>query len=45
MAVRVDVSFFGHPEYNGPRIETGYEIMKNGVVPLSSRMDRICSGF
>ena len=26
MTVCVDVSFFGHPEFNGVRIETGYEI-------------------
>ncbi|MFH1903165.1 MAG: Xaa-Pro peptidase family protein [Candidatus Omnitrophota bacterium] len=41
MAVCVDVSFFGHPEFNGARIETGYEITENGAVPFSSKMDKI----
>jgi Xaa-Pro aminopeptidase len=41
MMVCVDVSFFGHPEFNGARIETGYEITKNGPVPLSEKMDKI----
>jgi len=40
MAVCVDVSFFGHPEWNGARIETGYEITPNGPVPFSRKMDR-----
>jgi len=39
MTVCVDVSFFGHPEFNGVRIETGYEITQNGPVPLSKKMD------
>jgi len=39
MTVCVDVSFFGHPEFNGVRIETGYEITAKGAVPLSSAMD------
>ena len=30
MAVCVDVSFFGHPELNGVRIETAYEITERG---------------
>jgi Xaa-Pro aminopeptidase len=41
MTVCVDVSFFGHPEYNGVRIETGYEITENGPVPLSKKMDAV----
>lgn len=40
MTVCVDVSFFGHPEFNGLRIETGYEITENGSVPLSEEMDK-----
>jgi Xaa-Pro aminopeptidase len=39
MAVCVDVSFFGHPEWNGARIETGYEITAKGPVPFSKKMD------
>ncbi len=40
MAVCVDVSFFGHPKWNGARIETGYEITANGAAPFSAKMDR-----
>ena len=40
MTVCVDVSFFGHPEFNGVRIETGYEIGPKGATPLSPRMDK-----
>ncbi|MBU4199512.1 MAG: Xaa-Pro peptidase family protein [Verrucomicrobia bacterium] len=40
MTVCVDVSLFGHPEINGARIETGYEITAKGPVPLSPAMDR-----
>ncbi len=43
MTVCVDVSFFGHPEWNGARIETGFEITEKGAIPLSPRMDRILS--
>lgn len=39
MTVCVDVSFFGHPEFNGVRIETGYEITDKGAVPLSPKLD------
>jgi len=38
MTICVDVSFFGHPEFNGARIETGYEITESGAVPLSPKM-------
>lgn len=41
MAVCVDVSFFGHPEFNGARIETGYEITENGAIPFSPKMEKI----
>ena len=41
MTVCVDVSFFGHPEFHGVRIETGYEIAAKGAVPFSVQMDRI----
>ena len=40
MAVCIDVSFFGHPEWNGARIETGYEITEHGPVPFSTKMDK-----
>ncbi len=39
MTICVDVSFFGHPEFHGARIETGYEVTATGVVPLSPRLD------
>jgi Xaa-Pro aminopeptidase len=41
MMVCVDVSFFGHPEFNGVRIETGYEITETGPMPLSKKMDAL----
>jgi Xaa-Pro aminopeptidase len=41
MAVCIDVSFFGHPEYVGARIETGYEITEKGAVPFSPAMDSL----
>ena len=41
MTVCVDVSFFGHPEFHGSRIETGYVITEDGAVPLSEKMDKI----
>jgi Xaa-Pro aminopeptidase len=41
MAVCIDVSFFGHPAFNGVRIETGYEITESGPKPFSGKMDRI----
>ncbi len=43
MTVCVDISFFGHPEFNGVRIETGYEINEAGAVPMSSKMDQLLS--
>lgn len=39
MAVMVDISFFGHPELYGGRIETGYIITENGCKPMSPKMD------
>ncbi len=41
MMVCIDVSFFGHPEFNGVRIETGYEITAGGPVALSPAMDAL----
>ena len=41
MTVCIDISFFGHPEFNGVRIETGYEISQAGPVPLSKKMDNL----
>ena len=40
MTVMVDVSFFGHPEFHGARIETGYIITENGCKPMSEKMDK-----
>lgn len=44
MTVCVDVSFFGHPEFNGVRIETAYEITEKGPVPMSKIMNDILLG-
>jgi len=41
MTVSIDVSFFGHPDFNGVRIETGYEITKTGPVAFSIKMDKL----
>lgn len=38
MTVMVDVSFFGHPELYGGRIETGFIITENGSKPMSPKM-------
>ncbi|MFZ4618237.1 MAG: M24 family metallopeptidase [Rectinemataceae bacterium] len=43
MTVCVDVSFFGHPEFHGARIETGYEITETGYRPLCPEMDALFS--
>jgi len=43
MTVCVDVSFFGHPEFNGARIETGYEIIESGCKPPCREMDEFFS--
>jgi Xaa-Pro aminopeptidase len=43
MAISIDVSFFGHPELNGVRIETAYEIGERGPLPFSPKMDAILS--
>ncbi|OHB56431.1 MAG: hypothetical protein A2Y12_06255 [Planctomycetes bacterium GWF2_42_9] len=45
MTVCVDVSFFGHPEWNGTRIETGYEITEKGPKPMSPKMDKILTSL
>lgn len=39
MMICIDISFFGHPEFHGLRIETGYEITAGGPLALSPRMD------
>ncbi len=41
MTVCVDVSFFGHPEFHGSRIETGYVITDKGAEALSPKMDAL----
>lgn len=38
MTVMVDVSFFGHPDLHGGRIETGFVITENGARPMSQKM-------
>ena len=43
MTVCVDVSFFGHPEFHGARIETGDEITESGYTPLCPEMDALFS--
>ena len=39
----VDVSFFGHLEFNGVRIETGYQISEKGAIPFSSKKEYIAT--
>ena len=34
MIVNIDVSFFGHPKFNGLRVETCYVITEHGAEPL-----------
>ncbi|HCS74826.1 MAG TPA: hypothetical protein DIW17_13245 [Clostridiales bacterium] len=43
MAVMVDVSFFGHPDLHGARIETGYIITETSCKPMSPKMDEYFS--
>jgi len=43
MTVCVDVSFFGHPEFHGARIETGFVITETGCEPLCPEMDTLLS--
>lgn len=38
MLINVDVSFFGHPELYGGRIETGFVITETGCDPLSPKL-------
>ena len=45
MAVCVDISFFGHPEWFGARIETGFEITETGAVPFAKKMDEHLSNL
>lgn len=45
MAVCVDVSFFGHPQFNGARIETGFRITEKGAVPFSPKMEALHSNL
>ena len=45
MTVCVDVSFFGHPEWNGTRIETGFVITEKGAAAMSPKMDKILSNI
>jgi Xaa-Pro aminopeptidase len=44
MTICIDVSFFGHPEWHGVRIETGYEVTADGAVPLSAKMEKALVG-
>ncbi len=43
MTVMVDISFFGHPELYGGRIETGYIITETGCKPMSKKLDEYFS--
>lgn len=43
MTVAVDISFFGHPEHHGVRIESGFLITENGYEALSPQMDALLS--
>lgn len=45
MTICIDVSFFDHPEWYGTRIESGFEVTAEGIVPLSPKMDEIISSF
>lgn len=45
MMICIDISFFGHPEWNGARIESGYEITSDGIIPLSKSMDELFCGI
>jgi Xaa-Pro aminopeptidase len=45
MTVCVDVSLFGHPKWNGARIETGFVITKTGAEAFDPEMDRILSNL
>ena len=38
MIVNIDVSFFGHPDLYGGRIETGFVITEEGARPLSPKL-------
>lgn len=41
MTVCVDVSLWGHPKFNGSRVETGFVITENGYDPFSPYMDKL----
>ncbi|MHB1484052.1 MAG: M24 family metallopeptidase [Saccharofermentanales bacterium] len=45
MTVAIDVSFFGHPVFNGVRVETGYEITEKGAIPFDKDTDKMFSKF
>lgn len=45
MTICVDVSFFGHPEFHGVRIETGYHIGEKGAIPFSPFMDGLLGKY
>ena len=37
----VEIRWFTDGVFNGTRIETGYEVTADGVVPLSPKLDRL----
>ena len=43
MSICIDVSFFGHPKFNGARIETGYRVTDTGLDPFCPEMDDLLS--
>jgi Xaa-Pro aminopeptidase len=45
MCVCIDVSFFGHPEFYGVRVETGYRITADGPLPLSPFVDELLLSY
>lgn len=45
MTICVDVSFFGHPQFHGVRIETGYHIGETGAIPFSPFLNELLSRY
>jgi Xaa-Pro aminopeptidase len=41
MTINIDVSFFGHPQLNGVRVETGYVITDKGPIPFCPETEKI----
>ena len=41
MVLCIDIALFGHREIPGIRVETGYRVTANGVVPFSPSMEKL----